>query len=179
MPVVAPGINRFSVADFMTAGSPWGAHRSLLDRIISRKTIEVIANLDAEFGADWSWGQIHQISFCHSLAKHEPWAHLEAGPDTTGGSATTLAMAVHLLVEGSSTKLQVYHGPAFRWVVDLADPLHFRFVIAGGNGGTVDSPFTINQYQSWLSGEYYDVSLVLDELDIASSEQFSPIAPKK
>ena len=174
MPVVAPGINRFSIADFMAPGSPWRAHRDLLESIICQRTTDVMSNLNSEFGDDWNWGRIHQISFRHSLAKHEPWAHLKAGPDTIGGSATTLAMAMHLPVEGSTTKLQVYHGPAFRWVVDLADPLHFRFVIAGGNGGTVDGPFAINQYQSWLNGEYFDVSLVLDELDIVSSQKFSP-----
>ena len=174
MPVVAPAISRFSVADFMAAGSPWRAHRKLLGRIICRNTIEVMSNLDSEFGEDWNWGQIHQISFRHSLAKHQPWGHLKAGPDPIGGSPTTLAMAMHQPVETGSEKLQVYHGPAFRWIVDLSDPLHFRFVIAGGNGGRVDSPFTINQYQSWLGGEYFDVSLVLDELDIALSQQFSP-----
>lgn len=174
MPLVAPGLNLFSVADFMQDGSPWRQHREVLERIICKKIIEVVTDLDKEFGNDWSWGQIHQISFRHSLAKQEPWAHLSIGPDAIGGSPTTLRMAMHLPAEQGSEKVQVYHGPAFRWVVDLSDPLHFRFVIAGGNGGNIDSQFTTNQYQTWLNGEYLDVSLVLEEIDIAYSQSFSP-----
>jgi len=174
MPVVAPGLSLFSIADFMQEESPWRQHRSVLERIICEKTIEVITDLDTEFGEDWSWGQIHQIRFRHSLAKHEPWTNLSIGPDAIAGSPTTLAMAMHLPAQQGSEKLQVYHGPAFRWVVDLSDPLHFRFVIAGGNGGNNDSQFATNQYQSWLNGEYLDVSLLLEEIDIAYGQTFSP-----
>lgn len=174
MPVVAPGLSLFSIADFMQEGSPWRQHRSVLERIICEKTSEVITDLDKEFGEDWTWGQIHQIRFRHSLAKHEPWTNLAIGPDAIAGSPTTLAMAMHLPAVPGSEKLQVFHGPAFRWVVDLSDPLHFRFVIAGGNGGNNDSQFATNQYQRWLNGEYLDVSLLLEEIDIAYGQTFSP-----
>ena len=48
-------------------------------------------------------------------------------------------MTVHNPPQKGSIQQDVYHGPAFRWVVDLADPLHFKFVIAGGNGGRADT----------------------------------------
>ncbi|MFV2089776.1 MAG: penicillin acylase family protein, partial [Pseudomonadales bacterium] len=41
MPIVAPAINRFSVADFLAPGSPWRAHRKLLERILCQNTVEV------------------------------------------------------------------------------------------------------------------------------------------
>lgn len=177
MSLVAPGINRFGVADFIATGSPWTEHRQTLERVICRNVIDVITKLDAEFGDDWNWGRIHQISFNHTLAKHQPWAHLKVGPDPIGGSPTTLAMAMHQRVSEDSEARQVYHGPAFRWIVDLADPLHFRFVIAGGNGGGPGGPFVTNQYQRWLTGEYVNVTLVPEELDIAYSHSLKPAEP--
>ena len=50
---------------------------------------------------------------------------------------------------------RVYHGPAYRLVVDLNDPEHAKFVIAGGNGGRVESKFCLNHYTAWLKGDYY------------------------
>jgi penicillin amidase len=60
---------------------------------------------------------------------------------------------------------RVFHGPAYRLVVDLADPYHSKFVIAGGNGGRPESKFTMNQYNTWLEGSYYTLNLKRDELD--------------
>ena len=59
---------------------------------------------------------------------------------------------------------RVFHGPAYRLVVDLADPDHCRFVIAGGNAAGPESPHVMDHYQTWLAGDYYDVTLVRDEI---------------
>ena len=117
-------------------------------------------------GDQWAWGELHQISFKHSLSKFNEWGHMNAGPDPIAGSGTTLRMALHIPAKDDTEKVRVYHGPAFRWVVDLADPLHFRFVIAGGNSGKPESNHFADQYDYWLNSQYYDVSLVRDELDI-------------
>jgi len=92
---------------------------------------------------------------------------MKLGRDPLGGSATTLAMAAHAVKKkpaAASEKITVEHGPVFRWIVDLADPMHLRFVASGGNGGRVDSPFTGNHYARWLEGDYFD--LCLDRKDI-------------
>ena len=60
---------------------------------------------------------------------------------------------------------QVFHGPAYRLVVDLANPYHAKFVIAGGNGGRPDSEFSINQYMTCLKVEYFTLNLKIDEID--------------
>ena len=60
---------------------------------------------------------------------------------------------------------RIYHGPAFRLVIDLADPDHAQFVIAGGNGGRANSPFVSNQYPAWQLGNYYTLNLQRDELE--------------
>jgi acyl-homoserine lactone acylase PvdQ len=61
---------------------------------------------------------------------------------------------------------RVYHGPAFRWVLNLADPYHLRFVIAGGNGGRPDSKHLLDHYPNWLGGDYYTLTLKREEMDI-------------
>ncbi len=173
-PVVAPALNRFGVSDFMQPGSPWLSHRNTLERIISDTVKQLVTNLDREFGSNWTWGQLQYVNFWHSLRKHAPWDNMKAGPDPIGGSGTTLCMALHEPATNGTEKVRVYHGPAFRWVVDLADPLHFRFVIAGGNSGRSDSRNITDHYNHWLQGKYYDISLVRNELDISNSLHFDP-----
>ncbi len=169
MPVIAPTLNRFEISQLLRDGSPWAAHRAVLEKIICTTIRQLVDDLDREFGPDWCWGQIHQISFRHSLGKYAPWEKMMAGPDPISGSPTTLRMAMHEAAPNGTEKVRVYHGPAFRWVVDLADPLHFRFVIAGGNSGRPDSSFITDHYQHWLAGNYYDISLVRDELEIKNT----------
>jgi len=164
---VAPALSRFAIHDFMVEGSPWLAHRATLDTIIQEDVISIVEYLNATYGADWSLGKIHQIRFGHSLRKHEPWQHMEAGPDPIGGSATTLAMAMHNPPVRGTVEQEVYHGPAFRWVVDMADPLRFKFVIAGGNGGRPESNHNSDHYAAWLQGRYFDMSLIRDEITVA------------
>ena len=80
-------------------------------------------------------------------------------------------MAVHMGPGPGKTKdeeipCRVFHGPAYRLVVDLGDFAHARFVIAGGNGGRADSPLATNQYGAWLKGEYFTLNLKRDEIEV-------------
>jgi penicillin amidase len=166
MPAVAVGLGKWGIADFFQPGAPWLAHREKLEAMLSQQVTALVASLDQTLGgSDWRWGKLQHVEFKHSLGEHAPWQAMRVGPDPIGGSATTLRMAMRLRVDQDSEQLRVYHGPAFRWVVDLADPLHFRFIIAGGNSGRADSEHSTDQYGQWLRGEYLDVSLVRDEID--------------
>ena len=169
---VAPSLNRFSIQNFMAEGSPWLQHRATLDEIICEDIGAIVDQLQSNYGDDWSWGKIHQIRFGHTLRKHDPWQHMEVGLDPIGGSPTTLAMANHNPPKAGSIEQEVYHGPAFRWVVDMADPLRFKFIIAGGNGGRPDSNYISDHYKSWLHGDYFDMSLVKDEINMIKRDQF-------
>ncbi len=171
MPVVAVSLNQFGVDDFFQKNSPWLEHRAKLEKILCDEVKHLVNNLDKEMGDQWAWGKLQHISFKHSLSKYEHWSTMHAGPDPISGSGTTLRMALHMPAVDDSEKVRAYHGPAFRWVVDLADPLHFRFVIAGGNSGRAESGHFTDQYQRWLSGEYYDVSLIRSELAIEKTVQ--------
>ena len=126
----------------------------------------------------WRWGDLHKIEFWHSLHKHSAWKELILGPDEIGGSPTTLGMAMHIgkgpgRVQKGEIPYRVFHGPAYRLVVDLADPLHAKFVIAGGNGGRTDSDFSTNQYESWLKGEFFTLTLRREEIEEHSVWHFN------
>ena len=101
-------------------------------------------------------------------------------PDAVTGSSTTVGMAVFRGAgpgrpdQPDGPPCRVYHGPAFRLVVDLADPQHCQFVIAGGNGGRPDSPFIADHYPTWLRGGYFTVSLRRDEIDVYGRWQIEP-----
>jgi penicillin amidase len=172
LPVAAPGFNRLDIKHFMAADSPWLAHKKILGQIICEKMKAVVLGLRQSLGPDhrkWRWGDLHQIEFWHRLHKQPQWSHLHLGPDAIGGSPFTLAMAVHMgRGPGNSAAgdvpCRVFHGPAYRLVVDLADYRHARFVIAGGNSGRSDSAFVTNQYESWLNGDYYTVFLDRKEI---------------
>ena len=105
---------------------------------------------------------------------------MSVGPHELGGSATTLAMAMHTVqgpnadqAAGGEVALPVYHGPSYRLIVDLADPDHASFVIAGGNGGRHDSEHATDHYEKWLRGEYFTLRFDRDELNATRTWTFS------
>jgi penicillin amidase len=183
LPIGAPGLNRFDIDAFLAPSSPWVEHRGTLGDVVVEVMRDVVGDVRKSLGDDasqWRWGDLHQIAFKHTLAKHEAWSSLSVGPDPIGGSPTTLGMAAHMgpgpgRTEEGKIPCRVYHGPAYRLVVDLADPDHAKFVIAGGNGGRPDSPFTMNQYPLWLRGAYSDLSLQRDDLEVVARWSIEPL----
>ena len=182
IPAAAPGLNRFDIENFLTPGSPWMQYESLLYETICTTMADVVDSVARTLGDDssaWCWGNLHQIYFSHRLSSEEPWRAMKAGPDPVSGSPTTLNMAMHMGPGPGRNKsgeipCRVYHGPAFRLIVDLADPEHVHFVIAGGNGGAAGSQFATNQYAEWLAGDYLTISYNRDELDIHSTWKMEP-----
>ena len=174
LPAGAPGLNLHDLAHYTDAEGAWAEHRDTLRTIVQATMANVVASVRKSLGNDvsrWQWGDLHRIHFWHTLRKHDAWSHMQAGPDALGGSPTTLGMAVHMGPgpgqedqAADEIPCRVYHGPAYRLVVDLADPDHAHFVIAGGNGGRPDSPFFNNQYPLWRDGQYTTLSFVRDEL---------------
>ncbi len=165
VPVGAQSWNQFDVSDFLAARSPWLAHRGVLEASVVGCMAEAVAWVRAHLGTypdRWRWGDLHRIRFQHRLSGKEWWSHMRVGDAESGGSATTLNMAMH--VKGEDIPLQVYHGPAFRMIVDLAEEDRVHFVVAGGNGGRADSHFATNQFDAWLDGQYFEVRL--DKLNI-------------
>ncbi|MEM7016564.1 MAG: penicillin acylase family protein [Pseudomonadota bacterium] len=150
------GFNRFKVEDFLSEDSVWREHEILLKSTISDTVREAVSWLSEHLGKDaeqWRWGDIHKISFGSTLSKHNTWQDLTLGPDPVGGSANTLNMAMHT----GRGPYNVYHGPVFRMIADLADPMHTTLVMAGGNSARADSHHSKDQYKLWLAGDYTTV----------------------
>lgn len=159
------GIGYFSANNFLAdTHQRWTAHRGLLSAKIENALKTSVAKLEELMGDDpslWHWGEIHQVSFGHTLQREEAFAHLKLGPDPVGGAGTTVAMANYL---GREAPFRSHHGPVFRMVVDLGDPASPSFVMAAGNSGRPDSPHTMDQQPLWLSGDYITIHLDRDEV---------------
>ena len=179
LPLGAPGLNRFEIGSFLK-DKFWKTHESSLISVIEGEIKTIVKRVKKSLGNDpskWRWGDLHKIQFKHSLNKFDHWQELNLGPDEIGGSPTTLGMAMHMGKGPGQTKedeipCRVYHGPAYRLVVDLNDPEHAKFVIAGGNGGRPDSKFCLNHYSTWLKGDYFTLNLTRDEIDESFTWQF-------
>ncbi|MEM7221145.1 MAG: penicillin acylase family protein [Pseudomonadota bacterium] len=166
LPSGAPGLNLWNVARFLEPGSPWTTDRSLLVKTVCDAMRQAVTNVRRELGddeAEWRWDALHQVAYAHALAGQPDWSHLQQGPDGVGGSANTLAMAAHAGSGPGSERrpgepaFRVWLGPAYRLVVDLAQPEQSRFVIGGGNSARPDSQLTTNQYPSWLENRHHDL----------------------
>ncbi len=89
IPDIAPSVSFFNITDFIHEDSPWAEHREVLNEILCGIVKKIVQSLDQEFGDICSFGELQQIQFQHSLARHETWEHMKVGPHPLGGSATT------------------------------------------------------------------------------------------
>ena len=173
-PAAAPSLNRIEPR-YYTAPS-WDI--DTMTETIRDVFRGVVDDLTRELGPpdQWTFGALHQVQFWHTLRKQPLWQAMQVGPEPVGGSGTTLAMAMHMgrgpgkdpgadPVEGKVPQ-RIYHGPAFRLVVDLVDPDHCRFVIAAGNSGRPGSKHVTDHFATWLRGEHHTVSLLRGELTV-------------
>ena len=174
-PLAAPSLNR--IEPHYYPAPDW-------DRVAMTETIrqvfgEVFDDLARELGPveQWSYGALHQAHFWHTLRMRPPWQAMQVGPAPIGGSGTTLAMAMHVGrgpgKDPGEDKVpqRVWHGPAFRLVVDLADPDHCRFVIASGNSGRPGSRHVTDHFATWLQRKHHTVSLLRHELTVEETWQ--------
>ena len=181
LPGAAPGLNRFDIASFTQQHSPWAPHHELLRRVLREEVSVTVANVKTALGEDsqrWRWGDLHKVQFAHRLHKQPAWQAMNVGPDEIGGSPSTLAMAMHMgkgpgQTDPEEIACRVYHGPAYRLVVDLADTRQARFVIAGGNGGRAGTDLAVNHYAAWLAGDYFTLRLAREDIDVVESWQFA------
>jgi len=172
--LTCPGLNLFRISDFMKEGSPWAAWPHVMDEVIAGHMKASYLALRDELGEEshWAWGDLHQVQFWHTLRQSEPWKKLTVGPDPIGGSATTPRMTLYMgpgvgpSRQEGQLAFRVYHGPVYRLIVDLADPFHARFVIAGGNSSRPDSKHILDHYQTWLAGDYFTLALKREEIDV-------------
>ncbi len=136
-----------------------------LDRTGAEATSDVVASalartwrlLQAEVGTNpgrWGWGMLHQLRLHHAFEQlgqgRIRWLGrtLGRGPHPVGGDPDSIWTMYH----GALLRTGAYVGPGLRYAVDLADPGHAQFGLAGGQSGHSGSAHYDDGLAAWLAG---------------------------
>lgn len=87
---------------------------------------------------------------------------MRRGPLPAGGDGTTVGVARG---EGLRPPFPVVHGPAARFVVDLADPDGASLALAGGQSGNPLSPHFADFVPGWAEGEDWNVPFTREAVE--------------
>jgi len=142
--------------------------RELREDVVQSSFREVVTRLGDELGGDvddWRWGQFHYLHPRHLFGSKQAlkFMNLEKA-GLPGGLDTVWKAHFNLADDGESFK--VVAGPAFRFVIDLADIENAGFCIDTGESGWPLSPHYGDLYKKWLEGEL--VPMVYDWKKIRS-----------
>ncbi|MCC6630224.1 MAG: penicillin acylase family protein [Chloroflexi bacterium] len=119
---------------------------------------ETAADLSRLLGpnpAAWRWGALNRVTWRHPLSAVKGLAPLlNRGPFELPGDLDTVNYAATLPypVDGTATQAWL---PAYRLVVDLADPTRSIALMAGGEWGQPGSSHYADQIGAWRSGRYH------------------------
>ncbi len=136
-----------------------------LDRVRAEATTDVVETalarawrlLQAEVGTNpgrWRWGTLHQLRLRHAFEQlgqgRIRWLGriLGRGPYAVGGDPDSIWTMYH----GTLLRRGAYVGPGLRYAVDLADPGHAQFGLAGGQSGHSGSEHYDDGLGAWLAG---------------------------
>ncbi len=123
-------------------------------------------------GEPAKWGEIQQLRMAHPLAQVPGLAFLlslEYGPWPWPGTENTLN-ASFSSYNRQSGKFNVMMGPSWRYIVDFINPQEALMILPSGNSGHPQSPFFMNMFDDWKSGNYHRVSL--DKTHIKNNTAF-------
>ncbi|HEX6923391.1 MAG TPA: penicillin acylase family protein [Bacillales bacterium] len=115
------------------------------------RAVDRAVQVQGEEPAEWRWGEFHQVPFHHPLSAVQP-LNLLFDPDANpvSGSCVTVAAACWDTKTG-----EVDHGPAWRTVIDMANPEKSWNVVAPGQSGHILSRWYDNQIDEWVHGRYH------------------------
>ncbi|GGK81627.1 penicillin acylase family protein [Ornithinimicrobium pekingense] len=107
--------------------------------------------------ADWSWGQLHQVTLEHEVLSGDAVPDVVSGifgqqPIPVGGGS---ALVNAFNWDASADTFAVTAGPSMRMVVDLADLDASRWVNQTGTSGHPFHPNWKDQTQAWVDGQTY------------------------
>ncbi|HEX2909642.1 MAG TPA: penicillin acylase family protein [Chloroflexia bacterium] len=118
---------------------------------------EAVRWLRQELGDDvrgWEWGKIHTITFSHFLGIKPPLDRVfNRGPYPAGGDSDTIFQTAYAFKPDQYT---VNGGtPAWRMIVDLADPDNSKWGITGGQNGSPFNAHYSDMIEPWLRVEFF------------------------
>lgn len=112
---------------------------------------ERLTKLFGENIEDWTWGEMHPITFVSPLRQKgtgRDW--LGGGVHPVNGSGETLNRGQYAL---GNEKYESQWFSSMRMVADLSDDEKIRAVVSGGNAARQFHPYFDSQLGAWLSGE--------------------------
>ena len=134
------------------------------DRALTTAVATASGDLRARLGPDiaaWQWGALHRIRFDHALRSAPAIGRrLSRGPYPFGGDVNTIAQGGYSLYRGSDANAFT---PAYRQVIDLADPDRSRFILPAGNSGIPGHPRYDDCIDDYLAGRRYPLDLLSRE----------------
>ncbi|MGB0037125.1 MAG: penicillin acylase family protein [Candidatus Acidiferrales bacterium] len=115
------------------------------DDLLTASADEAVAQLEKitrnNDPAAWMWGRLHPLDLTHPLGRTAALhGMLSIGPYEQGGTIDTVRA------------MGVGHGPAMRFVADLANFDDSMMEITTGESGQYASPYYRNQFPEWFAG---------------------------
>src|SRR5277367_2350557 len=115
------------------------------DELLVAAADDAVAALQKETGqaneSAWNWGRLHPLDMVHPLGRSGPLhGLLSVGPYEQGGTIDTVRA------------MGVGHGPAMRFVADLANFDQSLMEIPTGESGQYASPYYRDQFAEWFAG---------------------------
>jgi penicillin amidase len=137
-----------------------GGHQAAIEMCLA----EAVATLRRVFGpdvADWSWGQLHQISFDHLFSQQPPLEKtFGVGPVPIGGDGNTVLQTA---IPPNDSFASPAVAPAYRQIVDMGMLDKSIAMYAPGQSGWLGSPHYADLLHPWLKGEYFSMTRASDE----------------
>ena len=123
------------------------------DDLLVASADEAVTQLEKSVGDEdstaWRWGALHPLDMKHPLGAsgllHELFSI--GAYEGSGSIDTVRAMGI-----GSGGERRVAHGPAMRFVADLANFDDSLMEVATGESGQYASPYYRDQFQEWFAG---------------------------
>jgi penicillin amidase len=132
---------------------PWLTDTDERDRYLRAAATRALTWLSAELGGEpqqWRWGALHTLAIDHVLAPVPALGRaFSRGPFAYGGDVNTVSQGGFSVYRGPASG---GFSPAYRQVIDLAEPDRSTFALPGGNSGIPGHPRYDDALGGFLAG---------------------------
>lgn len=119
-----------------------------------KKAIGILIDLYGDNVSSWNWGEIHQVTMAHPLAKVKILDNvfgLNKGPYSVGGSFHTVSPYKYPYFDPKA----VEHGSSHRSIFDVNNWENCLSIIPTGTSGIPASRFYCDQTKLYVDGKYH------------------------
>lgn len=164
--------------------SPWwdNVHtpaKETREQILSLSFHQAIHDLEMQFGkdpADWTWGEVHQVTFEHPMGKVALLSKLfNVGPYPVAGASEVINNL--LFVFEVQPVFQVKAGPSTRRVIDFSDIENAWSILPTGQSGNPFSAHYADQTELYVQGKFRKMHL--NKRDIVKQSSLLLLKPAK